>query len=62
MEITLKKKTTQIEQMALELQTFSDAASYAEKLTLDNLKKDEDIKEKTVKINELLGQVEHLEN
>lgn len=39
--MTIKKKNTEIEQMTLELETFSDAASYAEKLTLDNLKKDE---------------------
>ena len=47
--------------MTTELQACSDAASFAEKLTLDMLKKDEELKSTTVKLNEYLAKVETLE-
>lgn len=37
--------------MAAEIEANSDAAVYAEKLILDNLKKDDEVKEVNTKIN-----------
>lgn len=43
--------------MANDLDLVQDAASFAEKLTIDMLKKDEIIKETTVKLNEYIEKV-----
>ena len=45
-----------------ELEVNSEAAAFAEKLTLDLLKKDEDLKQATVKLNDYIKKVEQLEN
>lgn len=47
--------------MAEELEANAESAAYAEKLIMDMFKKDEEVKEVNVKINEYIKKVETLE-
>ena len=47
--------------MAEELEANAESAAYAEKLIMDTFKKDEEVKEVNVKINEYIKKVETLE-
>jgi predicted RNase H-like nuclease (RuvC/YqgF family) len=62
LELKIRNKDEEINQLTQELETSSEAVNFAEKLTLDILKKEEELKETTKKLNEYINRVESLEN
>ena len=61
LELKLRSKEEEIKQLTEELEANAEAAGYAEKLIMDMFKKDEEVKEVNLKINEYIKQVEGLE-